>query len=153
MEQENENVMIGKLIDEESYKRDKKHIYLDDFVCIDIVRDNVICEIKKSSSKREMAEQQLKYYLYLLNKKGIEVKGELLIPKENRKEMIVLNENDKIMIENRLKDINELCNKVIPPGSVLIVKYAKNVHIMSCVIFNNGTIILYFYKWRTSSKR
>ena len=47
MEQENENVMIGKLIDEESYKRDKKHIYLDDFVCIDIVRDNVICEIKK----------------------------------------------------------------------------------------------------------
>ena len=62
-----------------------------------------------------MAEQQLKYYLYLLNKKGIECKGELLIPKENRKEMIVLNENDKIMIENRLKDINELCNKVTPP--------------------------------------
>ena len=29
--------------------------------------------------------------------------------------MIVLNENDKIMIENRLKDINELCNKVTPP--------------------------------------
>ena len=115
MEQENENVMIGKLIDEESYKRDKKHIYLDDLVCIDIVRDNVICEIKKSSSKLEMAEQQLKYYLYLLNKKGIECKGELLIPKENRKEMIVLNENDKIMIENRLKDINELCNKVTPP--------------------------------------
>ena len=110
-----ENVMIGKLIDEESYKRDKKHIYLDDLVCIDIVRDNVICEIKKSSSKLEMAEQQLKYYLYLLNKKGIECKGELLIPKENRKEMIVLNENDKIMIENRLKDINELCNKVTPP--------------------------------------
>ena len=99
-----------------------------------------------------MAEQQLKYYLYLLNKKGIEVKGELLIPKENRKEMIVLNENDKIMIENRLKDINELCNKVTPQ-KLLIVKYAKNVHIMSCVIFNNGTIILYFYKWRTSSKR
>ena len=95
MEQENENVMIGKLIDEESYKRDKKHIYLDDLVCIDIVRDNVICEIKKSSSKLEMAEQQLKYYLYLLNNKGIEGKGELLIPKENRKEMIVLNENDK----------------------------------------------------------
>ena len=60
-----------------------------------------------------MAEQQLKYYLYLLNNKGIECKGELLIPKENRKEMIVLNENDKIMIENRLKDINELCNKVL----------------------------------------
>ena len=69
-----------------------------------------------------------------------------MIPKENRKEMIVLNENDKIMIENRLKDINELCPTKLLHQKLLIVKYAKNVHIMSCVIFNNGTIILYFYK-------
>lgn len=115
MEQENENVMIGKLIDEESYKRDKKHIYLDDLVCIDIVRDNVICEIKKSSSKLEMAEQQLKYYLYLLNNKGIEGKGELLIPKENRKEMIVLNENDILEIDKQLERIKRICNEVTPP--------------------------------------
>ena len=65
MEDTNENVMIGKIIDEESYKRDKKHLYLDDLVCIDIVRDNVICEIKKSSAKKDMAIEQLKYYLYI----------------------------------------------------------------------------------------
>lgn len=110
MEQENENVIIGKLIDQESYRREKKHLYLDDIVCIDIVKDNVICEIKKSSSQREMAIQQLKYYLYLLNKKGIEVKGELLVPKENHKEMIVLNENDILEIDKQLERIKRLCN-------------------------------------------
>ena len=115
MEQENENVIIGKLIDQESYRREKKHIYLDDIVCIDIVKDNVICEIKKSSSQREMAIQQLKYYLYLLNKKGIEVKGELLVPKENHKEMIVLNENDILEIDKQLERIKRICNEVTPP--------------------------------------
>lgn len=115
MEQENENVIIGKLIDQESYRREKKHLYLDDIVCIDIVKDNVICEIKKSSSQREMAIQQLKYYLYLLNKKGIEVKGELLVPKENHKEMIVLNENDILEIDKQLERIKRLCNEVTPP--------------------------------------
>lgn len=115
MEQENENVIIGKLIDQESYRREKKHLYLDDIVCIDIVKDNVICEIKKSSSQREMAIQQLKYYLYLLNKKGIEVKGELLVPKENHKEMIVLNENDILEINKQLERIKRICNEVTPP--------------------------------------
>ena len=114
MEQENENVIIGKLIDQESYRREKKHLYLDDIVCIDIVKDNVICEIKKSSSQREMAIQQLKYYLYLLNKKGIEVKGELLVPKENHKEMIVLNENDILEIDKQLERIKRICNEVTP---------------------------------------
>ena len=115
MEQENENVIIGKLIDQESYRREKKHLYLDDIVCIGIVKDNVICEIKKSSSQREMAIQQLKYYLYLLNKKGIEVKGELLVPKENHKEMIVLNENDILEIDKQLERIKRICNEVTPP--------------------------------------
>ena len=49
--------------------------------------------------------------------------------------------------------INKLNTPFYFALTLLIVKYAKNVHIMSCVIFNNGTIILYFYKWRTSSKR
>ena len=115
MEQENENVIIGKLIDQESYCREKKHLYLDDIVCIDIVKDNVICEIKKSSSQREMAVQQLKYYLYLLNKKGIKVTGELLVPKENHKEIIALDEKDITNIEKQLQKIKTICSEVTPP--------------------------------------
>lgn len=115
MEQENELVAIGNIIDEESYKRDKKHLYLDDLVCIDIIRDNVICEVKKSSSQKQMAIHQLKYYLHLLSKKGINVEGELLIPKENLKEKVKLLENDTENIENQLSKISEICSREIPP--------------------------------------
>ena len=115
MEQENELVAIGSIIDEESYKRDKKHLYLDDLVCIDIIRDNVICEVKKSSSQKQMAIHQLKYYLYLLSKKGINVEGELLIPKENLKEKVNLLENDTENIQNQLNKISEICSQEIPP--------------------------------------
>lgn len=115
MEQESELVQIGKLIDENSYKRDKKHTYLDDLVCIDIVRNNVICEVKKSSSQLQMAKQQLKYYLYLLNEKGIKVTGELLVPKENKKEIVELTKEDIIVIENQLQLIKDICNVNQPP--------------------------------------
>ncbi len=115
MEQENELVAIGNIIDTESYKRDKKHLYLDELVCIDIIRDNVICEVKKSSSQKQMAIHQLKYYLYLLYKKGINVEGELLIPKENFKEKIVLSENDTEDIDKQLNRISEICSQEKPP--------------------------------------
>lgn len=115
MEQENEFVAIGNIIDTESYKRDKKHLYLDELVCIDIIRDNVICEVKKSSSQKQMAIHQLKYYLYLLYKKGINVEGELLIPKENFKEKIVLSENDTEDIDKQLNRISEICSQEKPP--------------------------------------
>ena len=118
MEDTNENVMIGKIIDEESYKRDKKHLYLDDLVCIDIVRDNVICEIKKSSAKKDMAIEQLKYYLYILKHKNVDAHGELLIPKENLKELLILEEKDIKTIERQLEIIKEICNKVIPPQTI-----------------------------------
>lgn len=118
MEQENENVMIGKLIDQESYSREKKHLYLDNMVCIDIVRNNVICEIKKSSSQHEMAIQQVKYYLYLLKQRGIENTGLLLFPKENRKEKVDLTEEDIIRIDERLDEIKNICNEVTPPETI-----------------------------------
>lgn len=118
MEDTNENVMIGKIIDEESYKRDRKHLYLDDLVCIDIVRNNVICEVKKSSAQKEIAIQQLKYYLYLLKQKNIDAIGELLVPKENLKETVVLEESDIKVIEDQLENIKKICNEVIPPRTI-----------------------------------
>ena len=51
----------------------------------------------------------------LLNKKGIKVKVELMVPKENHKEMIVLNENDILEIDKQLERIKKICNEVTPP--------------------------------------
>ena len=55
MERENENVQIGKLLDEESYKREQKAIALDERIVIDWVESKVLPdgtlllhEVKKS---------------------------------------------------------------------------------------------------------
>ena len=47
MEGDNENVQLGKLLDEESYKRDEKHINIDNIINIDFIKDhNELHEIK-----------------------------------------------------------------------------------------------------------
>ena len=53
MEDENENVQLGKLLDENSYKRDDKHIEIDGIINIDFIHEkNELHEIKKSSRGR-----------------------------------------------------------------------------------------------------
>ena len=49
MEQNNENVAIGKFIDENSYSRDEKHINIDNVINIDFIKEHrELHEIKKS---------------------------------------------------------------------------------------------------------
>ena len=72
LESDNENVKLGKLLDENSYIRDNKHIMIDGIINIDFLRGNkVLHEIKKSKSIEEAGIMQVKYYLYYLNKKGL----------------------------------------------------------------------------------
>lgn len=48
LESENENVMIGKLIDENTYLREKKHILIDETINVDFIKNwKVLHEIKK----------------------------------------------------------------------------------------------------------
>ena len=50
MEEGNENVQLGKLLDENSYARDDKHINIDDVINIDFIREKKeLHEVKKSS--------------------------------------------------------------------------------------------------------
>ena len=68
MEDFNEDVKIGKYIDETSYSRDEKHINIDNVISIDFFRNsNIIHEIKKSRSIEEASIWQVKYYLYYLH--------------------------------------------------------------------------------------
>ena len=51
MESENENVQLGKLLDEKSYERDEKHINIDNVINIDFIREHQeLHEIKKSKA-------------------------------------------------------------------------------------------------------
>ena len=64
MESENENVQLGKLLDEKSYERDEKHINIDNVINIDFIREHQeLHEIKKSKAIEEAGIWQVKYYL------------------------------------------------------------------------------------------
>ena len=53
MEAENENVQLGKLLDDSSYSRDSKHILIDNIINIDFIREkNEVHEIKKSKANK-----------------------------------------------------------------------------------------------------
>jgi len=110
LEKENENVMLGKLLDENSYKKDKKHIMIDETINIDFVRDwKVLHEIKKSRSIEEASLWQVKYYLYFLKERGIEVeKGVLDYPKLKMIEEVYLSDEDTLRIKKILKNIKNI---------------------------------------------
>lgn len=120
LEKENENVMLGKLLDENSYKKDKKHIMIDETINIDFIRDwKVLHEIKKSRSIEEASLWQVKYYLYFLRERGIKVeKGVLDYPKLKIIKEVYLSDEDTIRIKEIIKDIENIVSLEDPPALI-----------------------------------
>jgi CRISPR-associated exonuclease Cas4 len=118
-DQDHPYIEIGRIVDEESYDRDKKKINLGDIV-LDIVRGKdeeiVIGEVKKSSKAIDSATLQLAFYLYKLKELGISCKGILLFPKERKRIKITLNTELESKLLNLFKEIEELINNVTPPN-------------------------------------
>ncbi len=127
--QENTFIEIGRLISEESYKRERKEIRLENIV-IDILRRGdeqvIIGEVKKSSRYEKSAMMQLAFYLSKIKGMGIEAKGELLFPKEKKKLEVELTSE----IENELKDVENNILKII--NTELPPKAEKNRFCKNC---------------------
>lgn len=117
MESENEDVIIGKLIDENSYSRELKHVLIDNTVNIDFIKEwKILHEVKKQKSVEEAGIWQLKYYIYFLRKRGINIeKGILDYPKLKKREEIFLSKEDEERIKNILLEIREIINLKQPP--------------------------------------
>ncbi|SHF12816.1 CRISPR-associated exonuclease Cas4 [Marinitoga hydrogenitolerans DSM 16785] len=110
MEDENEDVKIGKLIEENYYKNSQKNIMINEEINIDYIKKkNVLHEIKKSQSLEEASIWQLKYYIYYLNKRGVNIKyGIIDYPKIKKRIKIEYNLEDEKIIEKVLIDINNI---------------------------------------------
>lgn len=117
MEQENENVLIGKILDEETYKKDDKHINIDNVINIDFIRSQgVLHEIKKSKKIEEAGILQVKYYLYYLSKRGVlDIKAKIDYPLLKKTVEVELTEEDIFEIENILQQIEEIVEKDVAP--------------------------------------
>lgn len=117
MEDTNDDVAIGKILDEQTYKRDNKHINIDNVINIDFIRSKgVLHEIKKSKKIEEASILQVKYYLYYLKKRGVDnIKGKIDYPLLKQTIEVELKQNDIDEIEKILVDIKNIVSKEYPP--------------------------------------
>lgn len=127
-DQEDENIVIGKFIHENSYSREKKEL---DFGNIKVdITDNkdgsiIVQEIKKSSKFIESARMQLLFYLYEIRKTGSDTKGILLIPEEKKREEVILDKESEEKLEKAIEDIKKIISMEKPPKAEKI-KYCRN---------------------------
>lgn len=117
MEHLDENVQLGKLLDESSYNREKGQVMIDETVNIDFIKDwKVLHEVKKSKAIEEAGIWQLKYYMYFLKQKGIIIeKGVVDYPKLRQRKTIFLTTEDERKIEKILVDIEITTSSLKPP--------------------------------------
>lgn len=119
---------IGRFITQESYTRSKKEVVFENLK-IDLVKkennDVVVAEIKKSSKAKKSAQLQLAYYLYRLKEIGITARGELLFPKEKKREKVLLTKELESTLQAVLLDIEEISKREKPPDLKKIT-YCRN---------------------------
>ncbi len=128
-DEDDENILIGRIIGEHSYKREKKEIDLGN-AKLDLIRTEdgqvVVGEVKKSSRFVESASKQLLFYLLQLKQMGIDARGELLIPEEKKKIDVLLDEKNKIDILAAIGEIEQIAAAARPPVPV------KNKYCRKC---------------------
>lgn len=117
MESENENVILGKLLDDGSFKRDEKHINIDDTINIDFIREyKELHEVKKSKAIEEASIWQTKYYLYYLKQRGVtDLKARIDYPLLKQHLDIKLSKEEEEKMQTILAEITKICKKEIPP--------------------------------------
>ena len=117
LEENNSNVILGKLLEENSYTRDEKKINIDGVINIDFIRSKkILHEIKKSNSIEPASILQVQYYLYYLEKKGlVGLKGILDYPLLKQTVEVNLTDSDRENLENIIIGIKKILRKESPP--------------------------------------
>lgn len=117
MEQNNENVSIGKAIDEEYYGDEDKHINIHNIINIDFIRsEKVVHEVKKSKAIEPASIEQVKYYLWYLKQEGVEgLHGILNYPLLRKSIDVILTEEDIERIPKILEEIRAITLAPTPP--------------------------------------
>lgn len=121
MEHNSHLVYEGKLIHEESYpQRSERYEEIEiEGIKVDYydAKQKVIHEIKKSDKVEQAHEWQLKYYLYVFERNGIDdVRGLLEYPKLRKTSEVWLSDADRqIIVETEQKIIEIASNDVCPP--------------------------------------
>ena len=103
MEAENEDVILGKI--------------LDNIINIDFISEHKeLHEVKKSKAVEDAGIWQVKYYLYYLWKRGVKgIKGKVDYPLLKKSVIVELSENDIKTLEKIIGEITEIECMDTPP--------------------------------------
>ena len=120
MEQNSELVSIGKILDETTYTREKKSILIDNQINIDFIQKGAILhEVKKTKAIEEAGEWQIKYYMYYLEQKGVNaIEAKIDYPLLKQTKEIFLEDNDRKILQEAIKDIEEIVKKEKIPNKL-----------------------------------
>lgn len=117
-DQEDENVDLGRFINEHTYQRSKQEVTIGSIKVDRIRREDgqiVIGEVKKSSKYLKSARYQLLYYLRTLKEMGIQARGELLFPEEKKREIVVLTAEGEEELDTAIKEIRRIARLPVAP--------------------------------------
>ncbi len=126
--QQDEFLVLGRFLSEETYKREKKEIKVGD-VSVDLIKREgeylLTGEIKKSSRSLKASTMQLAYYLKILKHKGIEARGVLLVPQEKKRFEVKLDSETLKELDFVEKEIVNIMRAPFPPP-VEKIKFCRN---------------------------
>lgn len=118
-DQENQYIEIGRLIDEESYSREKKKVHLENIVLDFVTSDDgdvIVGEVKKSSRAQDSARMQLAFYLQKLKQNGLNAKGILMFPEERKRVVVELTPELEKELEEMTDQIQKIILQELPPS-------------------------------------
>ena len=132
MEREHEAVQIGRLLSEESYRREQKEIALDGQVVLDWIElrespdgTRTVHEVKKSKSMSQAHRLQMLYYLYFLKGKGVAARGEIDYPLLKKTERIELTPESEAELRRVLDDIERIVESPQAPPRLTNRKFCE----------------------------
>ncbi len=117
-EREFDLLVEGRLNQEAHYERAPKEISVPG-MRLDRVRYErgrlVVSEVKKSSRFVPAARLQLGYYLWRLEREGVEASGEILVPEERKRMVVELTPELRAEVETSVREIEELMRRERAP--------------------------------------
>ena len=114
MEDNSEQVKIGKAIHEERAENKNNTEIAIDNIRLDKLTKEYLTEVKKSDADAEAAKWQLLYYLKVLKTKGVIRKGKLEFAEKNKKDKkIIIKLTDEVEkeLDKYIDEIEQLLNQ------------------------------------------
>lgn len=118
LEDNSEEVRVGRVLHENKNNSENSEVEIDN-IKADKITDKYIVEYKKSDADLQATIMQVKYYMYILNKKGIKRDGKIEVFEKNKQKNKIhyIENNEQINrdIEVLKLEIENLYSMKMPP--------------------------------------